>query len=417
MRLSKRIIILIILTTLLAGGCKNKDSSKDISLDDTNINDDTNIDKPIDEVKIDIVNEKIKGMSLEEKIGQLIIVGFEGKNINEEVIKFIEDLKVGGFILFSRNIDDENQTLKLLNDIKEANSNNDIPLFLSIDEEGGKVSRLPKSFIKLPESIKVANKNDKDISYEFGKILGERVKILGFNMNFAPVLDINSNPNNPVIGSRAFGITANQVVDNGIQVMLGIRDTGVIPAVKHFPGHGDTDIDSHVNIPKIEKTIEQLKSSELIPFKVAIDKDVEMVMIAHILYPEIDKDYPATMSREVIKGLLRDELGYDGIIVSDDMTMGAIVENYTLEDGVLSFIKAGGDIALICHGKDNPDKAIQKIIGAIRDGELKEEDINKKVYRVLKLKEKHKLKDNIIDEIDLITLNNKTKEVIERIKK
>lgn len=407
----KYISLCIIFLTV---GCNNKDIDlNEPSSNKPNNSDIENIDH--NDVSIDEIDKRIKGMSLEEKIGQLIIVGFEGKDINEEIINFIEDLKIGGFILFSRNIDNETQTLKLLNDLKEANSNNDIPLFVSIDEEGGKVSRLPKSFIKLPESIKVGNKNHKEISYEFGKILGERVKILGFNINFAPVLDINSNPNNPVIGGRAFGITVSQVADNGIQVMLGIRDAGVIPAVKHFPGHGDTDIDSHVNLPKIEKAIRELKSLELIPFIGAIEKDVEMIMIAHILYPYIDKDYPATMSEIIIKEILRDELGYDGVVVSDDMTMGAVVENYTLEEGVLAFIKAGGDIALICHGKDNPKNAIQKIVEAIIKGELKEEDIDKKVYRILKLKEKYKLDDTIIDKIDLIELNNKTRSLIEKI--
>lgn len=375
------------------------------------------IEKPDEEIQVDMITEKIKGMTMEEKIGQLIIVGFEGRDINEETINYIENLKVGGFILFSRNIENENQTLKLLNDLKEANSNNDIPLFLSIDEEGGKVSRLPKSFTKLPGAIKLGNKNDKDISYRFGKILGERVNLLGFNMNFAPVLDINSNPKNPVIGSRSFGSTIEAVVDNGLGVMSGIRDTKVIPAVKHFPGHGDTNMDSHVNLPRVEKTMDELKSFELIPFIKAIRENVEMVMVAHILYPNVDNEHPATMSSKLIQGLLRDELGYDGVIVSDDMTMGAIVENYSLEDAVLSFIESGGDIALICHGIESPGKAIENIKEAINSGSLNENDINEKVYRILKLKEKYNLEDSIIDEIDLTELNNNTRELIREIVK
>jgi len=402
-----------ILSIILFMGCKNKDKS----LEDKNINEDNKDKNGILYMDIDLINKKIKSMSLEEKIGQLIIVGFEGKTINEEAINSIDRLKVGGFILFSRNIEDEVQTLKLLDDLKVANSNNDIPLFLAIDEEGGRVSRLPKSFEKLPEAMKIGNKNNKELSYEFGNILGERVRLLGFNINFAPVLDINSNPKNPVIGTRAFGTTIDQVIDNGIEVMLGIRNTGVIPAVKHFPGHGDTDVDSHINLPKVEKTIEELKDLEIRPFRVAIEKDVEMIMVAHIMYPQIDKDYPATMSKRIIQELLREKLKYDGIIVSDDMTMGAIIENYTLEDGVLSFIRAGGDIALICHGKENPKKAIEKIIEAVNAGDLNEEEIDKKVFRILALKEKFRLEDNVIRNIDLIELNNKTKRLIEKIEK
>lgn len=218
MKIKKIILILSILIITFTIGCKSVDSGEDIKYNPDAID----IEKPDEEIQVDMITEKIKGMTMEEKIGQLIIVGFKGRDINEETINYIENLKVGGFILFSRNIANENQTLKLLNDLKEANSNNDIPLFLSIDEEGGKVSRLPKSFTKLPEAIKLGNKNDKDISYRFGKILGERVNLLGFNMNFAPVLDINSNPKNPVIGSRSFGSTIEVVIDNGLGVMSEI---------------------------------------------------------------------------------------------------------------------------------------------------------------------------------------------------
>jgi beta-N-acetylhexosaminidase len=378
------------------------------------------IEPPIEEeeeVKIDTIEEKIKGMSLEEKIGQLLIVGIEETTIEEDTIKLIEDYKVGGFILFSRNIKDEHQTLELLNSLKEANSNNDIPLFLSIDEEGGRVSRLPKSFAKLPEAKKIGDINNKDFSFKYGKILGERVKLLGFNMDFAPVLDINSNPKNPVIGNRAFGSTIDVVVDNGLKVMEGIQSTGVIPSIKHFPGHGDTDMDSHVNLPKIEKDIDELESIELVPFKKAIDDGVDMVMVAHILFPKIDSEHPSTMSKEIIDGILRERLDFKGVVISDDLTMGAIVKNYSLENAVVSFLKAGGDIALVCHGKDNPNKVIEKIKEALDEGILGEEEINEKVYRILKLKEKYNIEDNLIDAIDLDRLNEDTQELLKNMNK
>lgn len=412
MKLKKNLIVILLIVLTITVSCNNKDKE----LNKTPIIEDK-IEILEEDIIVDNTLELIKSMTLKEKIGQLLIVGFDGTNINEESLGYIENLKVGGFILFSRNIVDINQSLNLLNDLKESNSNNDLPLFLSIDEEGGKVSRLPKSFIKIPEMIKIGNKNHEDLSYEIGNILGERVKSLGFNMNFAPVLDINSNPKNPVIGSRAFGSTIKSVSKNGLQVMKGIRDVNVIPAVKHFPGHGDTNVDSHINVPVIEKTIDELKSFELIPFIKAIEEDVEMIMVAHILYPELDKDFPSTMSSKVMESLLRNELGYEGVIVSDDMTMGAIVENYTLEEGVLSFLKSGGDIALVCHGRENPKKVMERIEMAVTSGELSEQDIDEKVYRILKLKENYNLKDNIIDEINLETLNDKTKKTIEEINK
>lgn len=414
MKYKKWMIFLTILSLFLLVGCKEK------SFEDNNTNNPSNdqigsINDDIENNDIDSISNKIKAMSIEEKIGQLIVVGFEGNSINEEIIGLVEDLKVGGVILFSRNIVDENSVLKLLNDIKKTNSNNDIPLLLSIDEEGGMVSRLPKSFVKLPEAMKVGNKNDEELSYKLGQILGERVGILGFNTNFAPVLDINSNPKNPVIGNRAFGTEAKQVIRNGIQVMKGIRESNIIPAVKHFPGHGNTEIDSHIYLPRVDKNMADLKAFELLPFITAIEEDVEMIMVAHILYPEIDRDYPATMSTEIIQSLLRDDLGYDGVIVSDDMTMGAIVKNYSLEEAVLSFIKSGGDIALICHGKENPRNAVEKISQAVINGDLTEEEIDKKVYRILKLKERFNLEDSIIEELNLQEVNSRTKKIIEDI--
>lgn len=417
MKIRKFISLILLIFIILSSGCtKNTENPNDADYPDIINGQDEEGHNEDNEVEIDYIEEKISNMTLEEKVGQLLIVGFQGTDLNEEIKTYINDLKIGGFILFSRNIEDEQQLLNLLNSIKEENRNSNIPLFLSIDEEGGKVSRLPSSFVRLPEAMDVGNKDDEEISYKFGEIIGVRLKSLGFNVNFAPVLDINSNPSNPVIGTRSFGVTVSRVVDNGLKVMSGIRDKGIIPAVKHFPGHGDTKVDSHVNLPTINKTLGELESLELIPFKEAIEEDVEMIMLAHILYPKIDDKYPATMSPKIIKDLLRAKLDYDGVVISDDMTMGAIVNNYTLEEGVISFLKSGGDIALVCHGADNPRKSIDRIIEGVNKGELTEEEINKKVYRILSLKENNGLEDSIIEDIELDEINNKTNELIKIIK-
>ncbi len=263
----------------------------------------------------------------------------------------------------------------------------------------------------------IGNKKNIKLSYELGVVLGERLDSLGFNMNFAPVLDINSNPKNPVIGKRAFGTNSKIVSDNGIELIKGLRSMNIIPTAKHFPGHGDTEIDSHIKLPKIDKTIEELMEFELIPFKKAIEENIEMIMVAHILYPKIDENYPATMSKEVIGELLRGALNYEGVIVSDDMTMGAISENYAIEDSVLSFIEAGGDIALICHGSENPEKVINKLKDAFSKGKISEKELDEKVYRILKLKEKYKIIDKIIEDIDLEKVNKKTRNFVENVGK
>lgn len=418
-----RLIILIILISMfLFIGCNRSNSQKTQSTyrkkdkmdnESSQISQKDNIDQEI--IEEDEIMKKLKEMTLEEKVGQLIIAGLDGEDLSERDIELIKTHKIGGFILFSRNISSKEQTLKLTNSLKMENSKNDIALFISIDEEGGKVSRLPNSYVKLPEAMNIGNKNNKEVSFQLGQILGKRVKSLGFNLNFAPVLDIYSNPANRVIGNRAYGKTAEQVFNNGIEVMQGIRSSSIIPTVKHFPGHGDTIMDSHIDLPLINKTLEELEDLELIPFRKAIEEEVEMIMIAHIMYPQLDKEYPSSMSQAIIGDLLREKMGYEGVIVSDDMTMGAISKNYGLEKGLVEFIKAGGDLALICHGKEDPVLGINRIIQAVNNGELDEKEIDRKVYRILNLKKKFHLKDKVLEEIHLEELNKESKDFIKKV--
>lgn len=429
MKKNKFIFIFVILLSLLLS-CKkidNEVAGKGGHIENQNIEDDAmsknddveNIDKEenIDEINdIDELELKINEMTVDEKIGQLIISGFEGSSISDEVKSLISDYKVSGFILFSRNIKSIEQTKQLLNELKYENSNNTYPLFLSVDEEGGRVKRMPSEYITLPTALEVGKKDSEIISRRFGEILGERVKSLGFNLDFAPVLDIFSNSENTVIGDRAFGKNAESVINNSIFVMEGIREKNIIPSAKHFPGHGDTSIDSHLSLPKVEKTLEELRLFELQPFEYAIENNVEMIMIAHILYPYIDENYPSSMSSEIIDNILRDELGYSGVIISDDMTMGAIIENYTVEEATLQFLKAGGDISLICHGEQNTINAINGIKKAVERGEISKEKLDEKVYRILELKEDYNLEDKIIDKVDIESLKKITTEFLEEFK-
>lgn len=406
----KKLLIFLSIIILITTACNrknNKESPKDNELKEPN----ENIQEQKDEIR-----EKIKSMTMEEKIGQLFILGFEGKDIEEETKHLIEDFKIGGLILFSRNIEDSNQIIQLINNLKDLNKNNKIPLFISIDEEGGNVSRLPKEFKKLPQAKKIGDTRDIDLSFKFGELLGLRLKSLGFNLNYAPVMDINSNPKNPVIGNRAFGNNPEVVTSYGIPVMKGIQSMGIISGIKHFPGHGDTDVDSHINLPVINKSLEEIRDFELIPFKKSIEEDVDMIMIAHILFPNIDKEYPSTMSKDIITYLLRKEMGFEGVIISDDLTMGAIIENYTLEGATLKFLQSGGDIALICHGTDDFKSIFEYIKIKVKNEEIPIEDIDNKVYRILKLKKKYNLQDTKIDELNIEEINNKTEEILKKIK-
>lgn len=399
MRLFKLIILVIVSTMLMGCGGNSveiEDNKNEVGIDDNNL-------ENKDEIK-----EKIESMTLDEKIGQLFIVGFEGETVNDEIVDLISNRKVGGLILFARNIVNSSQLIELNNSLRKIQS--DIPLFISVDEEGGLVSRVPNEFEALPSSGEIGNYNSEEISYKVGAIIAKELKALGFNMDFAPVLDINSNPNNTVIGERAFGDNADIVTRLGIKTMEGIRDGGIIPVVKHFPGHGDTDVDSHYGLPIVTKTLDELNSLEFIPFKEAINNGADVVMISSIILSSIDSENPSTMSEKVMTDILRGDLGFDGVIATDDMTMAAIMDNYNLTDAVVMSIKSGADLVLVCHGYDNILNSILAVKDAVNSGIISEERIDESVDRILKLKEKYNVSNDAINtEIDINGINDEIK--------
>lgn len=399
MRLFKLIILVIVSTMLMGCGGNSveiEDNKNEVGIDDNNL-------ENKDEIK-----EKIESMTLDEKIGQLFIVGFEGETVNDEIVDLISNRKVGGLILFARNIVNSSQLIELNNSLRKIES--DIPLFISVDEEGGLVSRVPNEFEALPSSGEIGNYNSEEISYKVGAIIAKELKALGFNMDFAPVLDINSNPNNTVIGERAFGDNADIVTRLGIKTMEGIRDGEIIPVVKHFPGHGDTDVDSHYGLPIVTKTLDELNSLEFVPFKEAINNGADVVMISSIILSSIDSENPSTMSEKVMTDILRGDLGFDGVIATDDMTMAAIMDNYNLTDAVVMSIKSGADLVLVCHGYDNILNSILAVKDAVNSGIISEERIDESVDRILKLKEKYNVSNDAINtEIDINGINDEIK--------
>lgn len=415
----KKICIFILLVVILSG-CTRSNNSNNMGIEKRNEDaiideEDKTEEEDMSEERKDNIKKVISNMTLEEKIGQLLIIGIEDTEVDDHVRKMIEEYKVGGFILFKHNISNADQATELLNSLKSLNKKNPIPLFLSIDEEGGRVSRLPNTFPKLPPAKKIGKVNDESISLQYGKIIGKRIKSLGFNINFAPVLDIDSNPNNPVIGDRAFGSDKNTVIDHSLKVMEGINQEGIISVVKHFPGHGDTNLDSHVDLPVIEKDLTQLEELELTPFIEAIREGVDGIMVAHILFPKLDEEFPSTLSEKIISQLLRKRLGYEGLIFSDDMTMGAIMKNYSIEDAASRFLKAGGDILLICHGYENHIKVFEQIKEEVKKGNLSEGEIDEKLYRIIGIKNRYKLEDKILEGIDLELLNSETQQFLDKI--
>lgn len=399
--IKKLLLLTIILTIILCSCGKENDNNKD----------NRQPSEAPQQEDIDPLKGQIDNMTLDEKIGQMVIVGLDGYEIDELTQDMIKQYKVGGFILFKRNIKDAYQTLTLINSLKEANKENKIPLFVAADEEGGSVSRMPDEFIKLPTSRAIGKIDSEDLAFEIGNIIGQQLKSLGFNMNFAPVLDIDSNPNNPVIGNRSFGPNEDMVSRLGIAAMNGIQ-SHVISTVKHFPGHGDTSVDSHIGLPMVNHDIDRLNNFELVPFAKAIKEGTDGVMIAHILLPAIDEVYPATLSKKVISDILRAEMKFDGIVITDDMTMGAIIENYDIGDAAVKSVLAGTDIVLVCHGYENQMKVIESLKSAVSNGIITEEALNDHVYRVLKLKQKYKLNDENIETVDIEGINRKINELL-----
>ncbi|UOQ42837.1 beta-N-acetylhexosaminidase [Halobacillus salinarum] len=355
----------------------------------------------------------ISKMSLEEKIGQMIIAGTDGTSIQPMTRKLVDQYKVGGLIFYSVNLTSPSQTVKLLNQMKESNKPNRFPLLLSTDQEGGRVTRLPGNLVHVPTNQKIGNLNNPSYSKKVGQALGKEMKAYGFNLDYAPVLDVNSNPDNPVIGDRSFGDDPQLVAKLGTATMEGLQTQNIIPVIKHFPGHGDTSVDSHLELPKVNKTLTQLQQLELIPFKQAVNQGADVVMVAHILIPELDGSYPSSMSKNMITGILRDNLGYNGVIMTDDMTMKAITNHYHLKEAAIQSIRAGNDIILIAHGPQNAIDSIEAIKRAVKQGDLSEERINQSVKRIIQLKMKYGLTDEKSDQFNLSDLNQSLRSLLQ----
>lgn len=360
---------------------------------------------------VDPIAEQVGKMSLEEKIGQLVLAGIDGTTLTDEMRNLIQTRHVGGLILYKPNITSTRQTVDLLNALKKSNANSSVPLFLSIDEEGGRVSRLPSEFTKLPTNRSIGKVNKEEYSYFIGQILGDEMSAFGFNVDFAPVLDIDSNPNNPVIGDRSFGRDAQTVSSLGVQTAKGIQSKGVVAVGKHFPGHGDTSVDSHLGLPIVNYGLDRLRKQELVPFRAAADNGIGMIMVAHILLPQIDGSNPASFSKPIITDLLRNELGYQGVVITDDMTMGAVTKNYDLKEAAVRAVSAGADIVLVGHGYDNAAAVLDALRKAVEQGQISQEKINESVSRIVKIKSEYHMTDDPKKEVNPSKINQTIRQI------
>jgi beta-N-acetylhexosaminidase len=299
---------------------------------------------------------------------ELLIVGFEGLRAPDDLLARVGAGRVGGVILFARNLGSTAEVAQLVDGLGRAAPPGP-PLLVSIDQEGGRVQRLKSPLTEWPPMARLGARDDEALSEAVGRALGAELRMFGINVDFAPVLDVRTNPQNQVIGDRAFGETAEMVARHGLAFWRGLEAAGVRGCAKHFPGHGDTLQDSHLELPRLERTMEQLRAIELAPFARAVAAGVPMMMTAHIVYGGVD-ERPATMSAALIDGLLRKQLGFRGVVVSDDLDMKAVADRFSVEEVVREALSAGVDCFLACRDPDVQRQAEEALVHAARDPRL-----------------------------------------------
>ena len=311
------------------------------------------------------------GNDLETQAARLFTVGFYGKASTGDLEKLIAR-GVGGGIFFARNVGLPAEVVDTTGSIKRLAAR---PLFVALDQEGGQVSRLKQGFTEVPPMRAVGVTGSTALAREVGALIGREVRAVGFDMNYAPVLDVDTNPANPIIAARSFGRTPELVCEMGVALTAGLESVGVAACGKHFPGHGDTSQDSHLELPRLPHSLERLEQVELKPFAAAVKAGIPSIMTAHVIFEPLDSVYPATMSRAVLHGLLREKMGYDGMIVTDDIEMRAIADNYGVVDTVVRGLNAGVDHFLCCHTADVAHQAIEAVIHAVENGTVSRETL------------------------------------------
>lgn len=405
----KKMMILLAVFLIFTSACRKNDNTGNLPPEN---NDDSGSEttvtvppeseagdkaEPGTESDSDPVKTILEQMTVDEKIGQLFIVSLRSFDageatlgINENIKNAMQKYKPGGIIFFAENIKTIPQTCNLINGLQDMS---EIPLFIAVDEEGGKVSRITESpemhATVFPDNAAIGETKNPDIAKNVASAIAREISSLGFNMNFAPVADINTNPENPVIGSRAYGSEANEVSLMVAAAVNGIQSHQVSAVLKHFPGHGDTSTDTHYGAATVTHTKERLFSTELLPFIAGIKEGADGVMAAHILTPNIPgENVPASLKPEILTGILRNELGFDGLIITDALNMKAITDHYTSDQAAVKAFLAGADILLMPGDLDAAFDGIKK---AYNDGLITEERINESAERILRIKYKRGL--------------------------
>ncbi len=340
---------------------------------------------------------------MRREIGQLLMGSLPAWTITPELRSLAREFQLGGVILFARNVEAPEQVAELSRDVQTLVR--DVPVWVSVDQEGGRVARLKAPFTEWPPMATLGRSGDATLAARFARALAAELRAVGVTLDYAPVLDIHTNPKNPVIGDRALAGDADMVARLGVAIITQLQEHDVAACGKHFPGHGDTSVDSHHDLPFVEHPPDRLRRVEFVPFRAAIAADVAFMMTAHVLVPALDERQPATLSRRIVAGMLRDELGFDGVIVTDDLEMKAIAAQYALGDAAVQAISAGCDGLLVCSGNVEAQAAVlEALIHAVEDGRLPWKRVEDALARHRRAKERFLAAPASADRVPLRTV-------------
>lgn len=371
-------IVIIIIIVLAILGINNRsifNDDKQVMQDKQQIKQENlTIDEKVDQI--------VASMSQTEKLGQMVMIGIQGTKVDDDSLYMLNQYHMGGVILFDRNMESLEQVKQLTSDL-QAQSNEKVPLFIGIDEEGGDVVRMAEKLTPAPSQKEIGATGDIEQAKTWAIKTAKSLKDMGINVNFAPVADVGSND------KRLYSTDANTVIDFVRAATEGYQQENIIYSLKHFPGIGKGRVDSHVDSSSIDVAKEVLMTEDILPFKTIIDENDYFILVSHLKYSALDEEYPASLSSKIMTDLLRNELGYKGIIITDDMEMGAVANHNDFRSIGVNAVKAGADIVLVCHEYKHQQEVYLGLLDAVNSGEISQERIDESVKRIIKVKLLH----------------------------
>lgn len=381
----KKIIIIVIMIIIIILGIllnnknifsnveESKSAQEEIPIAQQNLT----IDEKVDQI--------VASMSQTEKLGQMVMIGIQGTKVDDDSLYMLNQYHMGGVILFDRNMESPEQVKQLTSDL-QAQSNEKVPLFIGIDEEGGDVVRMAEKLTSPPSQKEIGATGDIEQAKTWAIKTAKSLKDMGINVNFAPVADVGSND------KRSYSTDANTVIDFVRAATKGYQQENIIYSLKHFPGIGKGKVDSHIDSSSIDVAKEVLMTEDILPFKTIIDESDPndyFILVSHLKYLALDEEYPASLSSKIMTDLLRNELGYKGIIITDDMEMGAVANHNDFRSIGVNAVKAGADIVLVCHEYEHQQEVYLGLLDAVNNGEISQERIDESIKRIIKVKLLH----------------------------